>query len=156
MSCPSCQSPPATSMKNRCVRWAQIAGRTSGVRAEVVGCQAEKCLLLPGDDISPNKLTLPPVAIKCVRNTRRQALASFWEAWNVAKQNVPNQIIDGLLGLLRSSLRPLRPRSSPAPATPTPVAPPACHPARRARAGGPPPSRVRCRIPPASATEMGA
>src|SRR6266850_8521093 len=26
--------------------------RASGVRAEVVGCQAEKCLLLPGDDIS--------------------------------------------------------------------------------------------------------
>src|SRR6266545_6444488 len=36
--------------------------------------------LLPGDDISPNKLTMPPVAIECVRNIRREALASFWEA----------------------------------------------------------------------------
>src|SRR5262245_24869045 len=44
--------------------------RASGVRAELVGCQAEKCLLLPGDDISPNKLTMPPVAIECVRNMR--------------------------------------------------------------------------------------
>ena len=62
--------------------------RASGVRAELVGCQAEKCLLLPGDDISPNKLTMPPVAIECVRNIRREALASFWEACHVAKQNV--------------------------------------------------------------------
>ena len=52
--------------------------RASSVRAELVGCQAEKCLLLPGDDISPNKLTMPPVAIERVRNIRREALASFW------------------------------------------------------------------------------
>src|SRR5262249_25944591 len=44
--------------------------RASDVRAELVGCQAEKCLLLPGADISPNKLTMPPVAIECVRNIR--------------------------------------------------------------------------------------
>ncbi len=49
-----------------------IRGNVSGVRAELVGCQAEKCLLLPGDDISPNKLTMPPVAIECVRNIRRE------------------------------------------------------------------------------------
>jgi hypothetical protein len=62
--------------------------RASSVRAELVGCQAEKCLLLPGDDISPKKLTTPPVAIECVRNIWREALASFWEACHVAKQNV--------------------------------------------------------------------
>jgi hypothetical protein len=38
--------------------------------------------------ISPNKLTMPPVAIECVRNIRREAQASFWEACHVAKQNV--------------------------------------------------------------------
>jgi hypothetical protein len=62
--------------------------RASGVRAELVGCQAEKCLLLPGDDINPNKLTMLPVAIECVRHIRREALASFWEACHVAKHNV--------------------------------------------------------------------
>ncbi len=62
--------------------------RASSVRAELIGCQVEKCLLLPGDDISPNKLTMPPVAIECVRNIRREALASFWEACHVAKHNV--------------------------------------------------------------------
>ena len=61
---------------------------SSRIRAELVGCQAEKCLLLPGDDISPNKLTMPPVAIECVRNIRREALAAFWEACHVAKQHV--------------------------------------------------------------------
>ena len=45
-------------------------------------------MLLPGDDISPNKLTMPPVAIECVRNIRREALASFWEAGHMAKHNV--------------------------------------------------------------------
>jgi 3-hydroxyisobutyrate dehydrogenase-like beta-hydroxyacid dehydrogenase len=30
---------------------------------------------------------MPPVAIECVRNIRREALASFWEACHVAKQN---------------------------------------------------------------------
>ena len=35
--------------------------------------------LLPGDDISPNKLTMPPVAIECVRNIRREALAGNQE-----------------------------------------------------------------------------
>jgi|KBSSwiStaDraftv2_1062776.scaffolds.fasta_scaffold18364_2 hypothetical protein len=62
--------------------------RASGVRAELVGCQAEKCLLLPGDDSSPNKLTMPPVAIECVRNIRREVLALFWEACHVAQHNV--------------------------------------------------------------------
>jgi hypothetical protein len=38
---------------------------------------------------------------------------------------------------------------------PTP-SPPVCHPARRARAGGVPPSSVRHRRPPASAARMGA
>jgi len=38
--------------------------------------------------VSPNKLTMPPVAIECVRNIRQEALASFWEACHVAKQNV--------------------------------------------------------------------
>src|SRR6266446_5077416 len=41
------------------------------------------------------------------------------------------------------------------PFPPTP-SPPACHPARRARAGGAPPSSVRRRRPPASAARMGA
>src|SRR5215475_15984512 len=77
--------------------------RASSVRAELVGCQAEKCLLLPGDDISPNKLTMPPVAIECVRNIRREALASFWEACHVANNMSPNQIIYRFWGLLRIS-----------------------------------------------------
>ena len=38
------------------------------------------------------KLTMPPVAIECVRNIRREALASFWEASHVAKQNVTTPI----------------------------------------------------------------
>src|SRR4029453_15649783 len=44
-----------------------------------------------------------PIAIECVRNIRREALASFWEACHVAKQNVtkPNKIC--FLGLLRIS-----------------------------------------------------
>ena len=29
---------------------------------------------------------MPPVAIECVRNIRREALASFWKACHVAKQ----------------------------------------------------------------------
>jgi hypothetical protein len=33
-------------------------------------------------------LTMPSVAIECVRNIRREALASFWEACHVTKQNV--------------------------------------------------------------------
>ena len=102
-----------------------IRGNVSGVRAELVGCQAEKCLLLPGDDISPNKLTMPPVAIECVRNIRREALASFWEACHVAKKMSPNQIIYGFWGEERKFKRPFPPTPSP----------PACHPARRARAG---------------------
>ena len=79
--------------------------RASGVRAELVRCQAEKCLLLPGTDISPNKLTMPPVAIECVRNIRREAPASFWEACHVAKQNVtkPDQI--GFLGFIEDLVR---------------------------------------------------
>jgi hypothetical protein len=40
------------------------------------------------DDLSLIKLTMPPVAIECVRNICREALASFWEACHVAKQNV--------------------------------------------------------------------
>ena len=41
---------------------------------------------MPPDELSLIKLTMPPVAIECVRNIRREALASFWEACHVAKQ----------------------------------------------------------------------
>jgi hypothetical protein len=94
-------------MKNRFARWAQITGteQDAGVRAELVGCQAEKCLLLPGDDISPNKLTMPPVAIECVRNIRREALASFWEACHVAKQNVTKPDHIWFLGFIEDLVR---------------------------------------------------
>ena len=40
------------------------------------------------DELSLIQLTMPPVAIECVRNIRREALASFWEACHVAKQNI--------------------------------------------------------------------
>src|SRR5437016_2081746 len=43
------------------------------------------------DELSLIQLTMPPVAIECVRNIRREALASFWEACHVAKQNVTNR-----------------------------------------------------------------
>jgi hypothetical protein len=79
--------------------------RASGVRAELVGCQAEKCLLLPGDDISPEKLTMPPVAIECVRKIRREALASFWEACHVAQQNVTKPDHIWFLGFIEDLVR---------------------------------------------------
>jgi hypothetical protein len=82
-------------MKNRFARWPKSRAQSKRRKSRVGRMQAEKCLLLPGDDISPNKLTMPPVAIECVRNIRREALAAFWEACHVAKQNVINQIIYG-------------------------------------------------------------
>ena len=66
---------------------------------------SSKCLLLPGDDISPNKLTMPPVAIECVRNIRREALASFWEACHVAKHNVTKPDHIWFLGCIEDLVR---------------------------------------------------
>jgi hypothetical protein len=45
-----------------------------------LGYQAGKCLLSPGDDIRPNKLTMPPVAIEFGKSIRWDALASCLEA----------------------------------------------------------------------------
>src|SRR2546429_2926377 len=61
-------------------------------------------------ECGPNKLTMPPVAIECVRNIRREALASFWEACHVAKQNVTKSDHRWFWGLLRISfVRSLQP-----------------------------------------------
>ena len=43
---------------------------------------------------------MPPVAIECVRNIRREALASFWEACYVAKYNVTKPDHIWFLGLI--------------------------------------------------------
>src|SRR5262249_53522789 len=55
--------------------------------------------------VSPNKLTMPPVAIECVRNIRREALASFCEACHVAKQNVINPDHIWFLGFIEDLVR---------------------------------------------------
>jgi hypothetical protein len=55
--------------------------------------------------VSPNKLTMPPVAIECVRNIRREALASFWEACHVAKQNVTKPDHIWFLGVIEDFVR---------------------------------------------------
>ena len=55
--------------------------------------------------VSPNKLTMPPVAIECVRNIRREALASFWEACHVAKQNVTKPDHIWFLGFIEDLVR---------------------------------------------------
>ncbi|HJW35665.1 MAG TPA: hypothetical protein VJ769_03445, partial [Actinomycetes bacterium] len=54
---------------------------------------------------TPNKLTMPPVAIECVRNIRREALASFWEACHVAKQNVTKPDHIWFLGFIEDLVR---------------------------------------------------
>jgi hypothetical protein len=78
--------PPQTSSVVSSANWLPTAIATRP--------QAEKSLLLTGDDISPNKLTMPPIAIECVRHIQQEAVASFWEACHIAKQNVtkPNHI----------------------------------------------------------------
>ena len=57
------------------------------------------------DELSLIKLTMPPVAIECVRNTRREALASFWEACHVAKQNVTKPDHIWFLGFIEDLVR---------------------------------------------------
>ena len=78
---------------------------SSGVRAELAGRQAEKCLLLSGDDISPNKLTMPPVAIESIRNIWREAQASCWEACHVAKPHVTKPDHIWFLGFIEDLVR---------------------------------------------------
>jgi hypothetical protein len=51
------------------------------------------------------KLTMPPIAIECVRNIRREALASFWEACHVAKQNVTKPDHIWFLGFIEDLVR---------------------------------------------------
>ena len=46
-----------------------------------------------------------PVAIECVRNIRREALASFWEACHVAKQNVTKPDHIWFLGFIEDLVR---------------------------------------------------
>jgi hypothetical protein len=114
-------------MKNRFARWAKSRAQSKRcIRAELVGCQAEKCLLLLGDDISPNKLTMPPVAIECVRNIRREALASFWETCHVAKHHVTKPDHIWFFGLIEDEERKFK---RPFPPTPSPSA---CQSRRRA------------------------
>jgi len=61
---------------------------------------------LPPDELSLIKLTTPPVAIECVRDIRREALASFfWEACRVAKQNVPKPDHRWFLGFIADLVR---------------------------------------------------
>src|SRR3989442_13663275 len=48
---------------------------------------------------------MPPVAIECVRNIRREALASFWEACHVAKQNVTKPDHIWFLGFIEDLVR---------------------------------------------------
>jgi hypothetical protein len=52
-----------------------------------------------------NKLTMPPVAIEYVRNIRREALAAFWEACHVAKQNVTKPDHIWFLGCIEDLVR---------------------------------------------------
>ena len=46
-----------------------------------------------------------PIAIECVRNIRREALASFWEACHVAKQNVTKPDHIWFLGFIEDLVR---------------------------------------------------
>jgi hypothetical protein len=69
------------------------------------GLQIKACAYVGISDISPNKLTMPPVAIECVRNIRREALASFWEACHVAKQNVTKPDHIWFLGVIEDLVR---------------------------------------------------
>src|SRR5262249_31246939 len=46
-----------------------------------------------------------PVAIECVRNTRREALASCWEACYVAKQHVTKPAHQWFLGFIEDRVR---------------------------------------------------
>jgi hypothetical protein len=55
--------------------------------------------------LGPNKLTMPPVSIECVGNIWREALASFWEACHVAKQNVTKPDHIGFLGVIEDLVR---------------------------------------------------
>jgi len=57
------------------------------------------------DELSLIQLTMPPVAIECVRNIRREALASFWEACHIAKQNVTKPDHIGFLGFIEALVR---------------------------------------------------
>ena len=57
------------------------------------------------DELSLIQLTMPPVAIECVRNIRREALASFWEACHVAKQNVTKPDHIWFLGFIEDLVR---------------------------------------------------
>ena len=55
--------------------------------------------------VSPNKLTMPPVAIECVRNVRQEALASFWEACHIAKQHATKPDHIRFLGFIEDLAR---------------------------------------------------
>ena len=57
------------------------------------------------DELSLIQLTMPPVAIECVRNIRREALASFWEACHVAKQHVTKPDHIWFLGFIEDLVR---------------------------------------------------
>jgi len=67
--------------------------------------QAETCLLLPGDDIGPNQLTMLPIAIECVRAIRREVVALFWEACHIAKQHATKPDHIRFLGFIEDLAR---------------------------------------------------